>query len=168
MRDVCDCTGTKKSLLKAFRAIIIISSFQQMNELTTSDMNKTNFLQDATYTLCYTWMANLQSCMNRPKALKRCFHTRAVAPHPADGYFHLTRTRSDPTEDFSCISASAPPQSAEAGSPPQAETVCFWLLGFAFLLTLIHTAIILQIPAIQAFSFTAHTTKKSGHPFFTK
>lgn len=44
MRDVCDCTGTKESLLKAFRAIIIISSFQQMNELTTSDMNKTNFL----------------------------------------------------------------------------------------------------------------------------
>lgn len=44
MRDVCDCTGTKKSLLKAFRAIIIIISFQQMNELVTLDMKKTDFL----------------------------------------------------------------------------------------------------------------------------
>ena len=83
MRDVCDCTGAKKSLLKA---IIIVTSFQQMNELTTLDMKKTNFLQDATYTLCYTWMANLQSCMNCPKAFKRSFHTRAGASHPADGY----------------------------------------------------------------------------------
>jgi len=44
MRYVCDCPETKKSLLKAFRAIIIIISFQQMNELVTLDMRKTNFL----------------------------------------------------------------------------------------------------------------------------
>lgn len=44
MRDVCDCTGTKKSLLKSFRAIIIIISFQQMNERMTLDMKKTDFL----------------------------------------------------------------------------------------------------------------------------
>lgn len=43
MRDVCDCTGTTKSLLKAFRAAIAIISFQQMSELRTLDMKKTNF-----------------------------------------------------------------------------------------------------------------------------
>lgn len=73
-------------------------------------------------------MANLWSFMNCPIPFKRSFRTTAAAPGPADGYSPpLTRAESDPTEGFSCASTSAPSQSAEAGSPPPAETLCSWI-----------------------------------------
>lgn len=90
--------GTAQELkkdLRAFRAIIIIIiSLQQMNEPKTLYKKKTHFLQDVTYRLCHSWMADPWS-RDLPRSLEQTQTHRAVAPHPADG-LSLSQAKPDP------------------------------------------------------------------------
>lgn len=82
MRDVCDYTGTTKSLLKAFGAAIAIISFQHMNELRTLGMKKAFYGKLVIYTLRSSWVGNLWSCRSCPKVSKKSFQSRAGGTSP--------------------------------------------------------------------------------------